>query len=243
MGAGSEQVAPCFAVGHGYACFQGRATADGSLHRHAAFQIAIAVRGEVTVVDAHGTRHRAAALVVPPMVRHRMLAVPQLRTFFVDPHCAFADRLRDRCGDGVTEAHELRHLRESDLRNAGGRPSDRLDPRLSAALDLLAVRSLPMPDLAARVGLSPQRLRALARQELGMPLARWRIWRRLARAADALCEGQSLAEAASTGGFADQAHLSRQMREMIGLTPSAVLRALHPSAAPGDVDGDRTVDR
>lgn len=37
-----------------------------------------------------------------------------------------------------------------------------------------------MPDAAAQVGLSPQRLRALARQQLGMPLSRWRV--RLSRA-------------------------------------------------------------
>ena len=33
-----------------------------------------------------------------------------------------------------------------------------------------------LPAVAARVGLSPQRLRALARGQLGMPLARWRAW-------------------------------------------------------------------
>jgi len=36
-----------------------------------------------------------------------------------------------------------------------------------------------MPSLAATVELSPQRLRALARHQVGMPLARWRVWARL----------------------------------------------------------------
>jgi AraC-like DNA-binding protein len=59
-----------------------------------------------------------------------------------------------------------------------------------------------------------------------MPLTRWRVWARLRRAAEALCDGQSLADAALTAGFADQAHLTRWMRELMGLTPSAVLPAL-----------------
>ena len=75
---------------------------------------------------------------------------------------------------------------------------------------------LSLPSLAAKVGLSPQRLRALAQSQLGMPLARWRVWTRLRRAAEALQNGQSLADAAITAGFADQAHLTRQMREMMG---------------------------
>lgn len=100
-----------------------------------------------------------------------------------------------------------------------------------------------MPALAAKVGLSPQHLRALAQHQLGMPLARWRIWQRLVRAAEALREGQPLAAAAITGGFADQAHFNRQMREMMGLTPSAVLPVLRTSAATRDVDRDRPADR
>jgi len=89
-----------------------------------------------------------------------------------------------------------------------------------------------MPELSARVGLSPQRLRAVARETLGMPLARWRVWARLRRAAEAIVAGRPLADAAVTAGFADQAHLSRWMREMMGLTPTEVLPALRgtPSA-------------
>jgi methylphosphotriester-DNA--protein-cysteine methyltransferase len=87
----------------------------------------------------------------------------------------------------------------------------------------LADSGITLPSLATAVGLSPQRLRALARAQLGMPLARWRVWSRLKRAAEALSGGQSLADAAITAGFADQAHLSRQMREMMGLTPADLL--------------------
>jgi len=38
--------------------------------------------------------------------------------------------------------------------------------------------------------------------------------------------GQLPADAAITAGFADQAHLTRRMREMVGLTPAAVLPVL-----------------
>jgi methylphosphotriester-DNA--protein-cysteine methyltransferase len=58
-----------------------------------------------------------------------------------------------------------------------------------------------MPSLAATVGLSPQHLRALARHQVGMPLARWRVWARLRRAAEALRAGRSLADAAITAGL------------------------------------------
>ncbi|MET7567456.1 AraC family transcriptional regulator [Streptomyces sp. NPDC005492] len=218
-----------FAVHEGYAVYRGPSV-GGSSHSHAAFQIAVAAdRGEVAVVDGSGTLHRAEALVVPPMVRHRMLAAGYLLTFFVEPHCAFADRLREHCGAGVTAVPALRDLDEAEVHRAVARPSGELDPRLLAAMDTLAERPVPMPELAAGVGLSPQRLRALARQQLAMPLARWRVWLRLRRAAEALRAGRSPADAALIGGFADQAHFTRQMRAMTGLTPSAVPRPGHHS--------------
>lgn len=223
-------MAPRFVISDGYARYRGAVT-DSPAHRHAAFQIAIAVRGEVAMLDASGVCHRGAALVVPPMTRHRMLAAADVVTYFVDPRCAFADRLREH--HGVTSAGELHGLREDELRLASARASGALDPRLVAAMDATVAQwGLSMPELAAQVGLSPQRLRALAKQELGMPLTRWRVWARLRRAAQALGDGRSPADAAVAAGFADQAHLTRWMREMMGVTPSAavpILRGYEPT--------------
>ncbi|MFG2059643.1 helix-turn-helix domain-containing protein [Micromonospora sp. NPDC048930] len=231
MNAGTDSV-PRFAVGEGYAVYRGPTT-DSAFHCHAAFQIAIAVRGQVAMVDASATHHRAVALLVPPMAQHRMLAAAELLTFFVEPHCVFADQLRERCDNGIAAVPEMRDLREEDIGRAGVCPSTELDPRLVEALNTLRDRSVPMPSLAATVGLSPQRLRALARHQVGMPLARWRLWARLRRAAEALRAGQSPAEAAITAGFADQAHFTRRMREMMGLTPAAVLLSAYEFVGPG----------
>ncbi|MFI7463248.1 helix-turn-helix domain-containing protein [Nonomuraea sp. NPDC049646] len=260
-----------FFIGEGYASYQGP-SADNSIHRHAAYQVTAAVEGEVTVVDERETCHRGPALIIPPMVRHRMPGAPDVRIWFVEPQCSYASVLRDRCtparspgsslpatkgtsptgsrvapfGSGlasvrevITVAADLRAPSEEDFRLvAEPRPSGELDPRLVIAMEALTSRNLLLADAAAQAGLSPQRLRALARLQLGMPLARWRIWRRLTRAARALADGRSIAEAALDGGFADQAHFHRQLRDMLGLTPATVLPLLRRSAAAGHVDGD-----
>lgn len=183
---------PRFEVGHGYALYQGPSW-DSGFHRHAAFQIVVALEGETALVDAAGVRHRSVALVVPPMVRHRMPVTTDLRVFFVEPQCAFADRLRERCGPGISAAPHLRELDENDVRLAGARPSGELDPRLLAAMDALTAGPISMRDLAAQVAMYPQRLRGLARGRLGMPLTRWRVWGRLRRTVEALQAGRSLA--------------------------------------------------
>lgn len=218
---------PRFSVGDGYASYRGPAV-DGSMHRHAAFQVAIAPGGTVAIEDTAGARHRGEVLVVTPMTRHRVLpGTEDLLTYFVDPHLAYADRLRDEF-DGIAAAPELAGLREEELR--GARTSAELDPRLLQAMAAVSGPGLPMTQVAAEVGLSPQRLRAIARLELGMPLPRWRAWVRLRRAAEALAAGSPLAEAALDAGFADQAHMTRWMREMMGITPRGALAALRPQS-------------
>jgi AraC-like DNA-binding protein len=216
-----------FVIRDGYARYQGP-VAGATRHRHAAYQVAIG--RDVAMIDDAGVRHRGPVLVVPPMTWHRLLAADDLLTYFIEPQCAFADRLR--AYDGITAVDAVDGL--PDLDAAAAQASADFDPRLVEAMELtLTEWHLSMPELAARVGLSPQRLRAVARETLGMPLARWRVWARLRRAAEALAAGQPLADAAITAGFADQAHLSRWMREMMGLTPTEVLPALRGTPSVG----------
>jgi AraC-like DNA-binding protein len=219
-------------IDDGYAVYRGPVGDGGPIHRHGAFQIVVAGRGELALVDVSGTRPQAAALVVSPMAPHRILATPDLVTYFIEPHCLFADRLRRRYRAGITPAPELGELSEHDVAGECRRPSREVDARLVAALAMLADSNISMPDLAAAVGVSPQRLRALARQELGMPLSRWRVWSRLRRAVEALQSGAPPAQAAVIAGFCDQAHFTRQMREMMGLTPAVVLHALGVQRLP-----------
>jgi hypothetical protein len=80
-----------------------------------------------------------------------------------------------------------------------------------------------MPSLAATVGLSPQHLRALARHQVGMPLARWRVWGAAASGGGGAAGGSVAGRRGDHGRLADQPHLTRWMREMVGLTPAAVL--------------------
>ena len=221
---------PSFVVGKGYALFEGP-TGDNAPHRHAAFQVAIAPHG-VTIGDGQRL-HCAPVLVVPPLLRHQMQPIAWLRNYFVEPHSRFADLLREGGCKGITAMPQLADLREEQIRDLGASASLRVDARLQQVMQALSdpgdLRA--MPELAQAAGLSPQRLRALAQEQLGMPLARWRIWQRFGLAAKTVAAGGSLADAALAAGFADQAHLSRQMREMFGVPPSQVLPLLRAQPA------------
>ena len=111
---------------------------------------------------------------------------------------------------------------------SGQRPRQlavQLDRRISKVLQLIR-ESLPAePDtdaLAAKVDLSRSRLLHLFKEQLGLPMGQYLLWRRLFEAARLWDEGLSMAEAAHAAGFYDQSHYTRTMRKMLDVTPSGI---------------------
>jgi AraC-like DNA-binding protein len=81
--------------------------------------------------------------------------------------------------------------------------------------------------LAELVGASPYRLSRAFPRELGVSVTTYRNRVRVGRALDQLDRGESgLADLAASLGFADQAHLTRTVRDHVGQTPAALRRAL-----------------
>lgn len=102
-----------------------------------------------------------------------------------------------------------------------------LDLRIDDVLRRLAAQpQLSISEAARACAVSKSRLRELARQQLGVPLSTWLVWRKLERSAREMARGANLADAATAGGFADQAHFARTMRRMFGITPGMARTAL-----------------
>ncbi|MEU9346424.1 AraC family transcriptional regulator [Streptomyces sp. NPDC048278] len=78
-----------------------------------------------------------------------------------------------------------------------------------------------LADLAADLGLSRYQLLRAFRTTMGVPPYAWLAQYRVDRARGLLEAGLRPAEAATLVGFADQAHLTRWFRRVMGVTPAA----------------------
>lgn len=222
-----------FAVYHGPA-------GDNDLHQHAAYQLIVAASGHANVVDEDGKVFAAKALMIHPLVPHAISAKTPLSMVYIDPQSPLAFDLTDRTeSSGIVEICDdmLPFEQDADptsifasLQAAGKYPASQLDPRLASALDILGARpgQVAIADAAAQCYLSESRLRTLSREQLLVPMSTWIIWRKLESAARELSSGVSLSEAALAGGFADQAHFTREMRRMFGITPRSAAATLNP---------------
>ncbi|WP_053227816.1 AraC family transcriptional regulator [Solirubrobacter soli] len=113
-------------------------------------------------------------------------------------------------------------------RAAANRPST-AQARRRAASDareaLAADPSLGLLALAQAVAVSPHHLSRVFKAELGVSITTYRRRLRLRAALERIDEG-GLARVAADAGFADHAHFTREVRALLGTTPSALQREI-----------------
>ena len=226
-----------FVFGPAWAAFRGQA-ADNSLHAHAAVQLTVAESEDASLSDSAARTVSGRALLTRPACLHALLPIDRVTLILIDPHTPLAGFLLAQVGPNEIEqlptAIDRLIARDGPLAACLDRitttmPAVReLDARLAGALQFLVDSShrAAVSDAAAANGLSTSRLRLLARRQLGLPLSSWQTWNKLERAGKGLAAGANLADAALAGGFADQAHFTRTMRRVFGITPGTANKLL-----------------
>ena len=209
-------------------------------------------RGRVQFQDRTGKWTSFSAAIVPAHEPHAFEARGQLvAQVFVDPESRHGRSLQRRFHkDGtvalqtatitqnVADLAALYAARASDtalieaarvivasLSGAIGVPARPTDERIERAVQLVREQiadSLPLGKIASAVHLSPDRFRHLFVAETGVTFRAYLLWLRLERSLIAYISGESLTNAAFTGGFADSAHFSRTFRKMFGIAPASV---------------------
>lgn len=109
------------------------------------------------------------------------------------------------------------------------------DDALAAAARDAIISDVPqaasLRSLAELLGVSPFRLSRVFSRRTGVSLTRYRNRVRVGRAMERLGGGETaLADLAVELGFADQAHLTRTVRDHVGHTPVALRRLLTGAA-------------
>ena len=223
---------------------------DTALHRHHAVQLCVGLSGPLRLRPSRDAPWLTAwGFFVPPDTAHQLDAGASRTAFlYLEPESseyaahrhtlggANATRIRplaetaarrrwanevacvSSCQNALTLAREL-------LENPPSKaPPEQLDERVCRALlwigDHLS-EPIRLRAVARAAAASESHLAHLFRAQVGLPLRRYVLWRRLRVAVEQATSGQTLTASAHEAGFADAAHLSRTFRDMFGVTPSA----------------------
>ena len=235
-------------------------------HAHHAIQVVIAIDGEVAIRGDRGDWRPARGLIVRADAVHSYM--PQgclVAMLFVDPESPEGVWLSAALREDITVvpesrlsgcAAEVRQFLEQPFESlavadlvrlcvrafcTGAPPSRRLDERVTRVL--LAIREsddlrMSIDDAAAMAFLSPSRFAHLFKQQVGVPFRRYMLWRKLTRAMLVIGRERAIGTAAHAADFADAAHLTRTFYQMVGLSPSMLMRGeFFEIPPPFDVSG------
>lgn len=103
-------------------------------------------------------------------------------------------------------------------------PFQAADGRIADAIEFLDAQveeDVSLDDLCQITGLRRRQTIDAFRRATGLPPHAWHLQRKVLRVKRLLREGQTPAKAAALTGFADQSHMGRHFRAIVGMTPAA----------------------
>jgi AraC-like DNA-binding protein len=189
-------------------------------HAHYAHQLMFCPGGAITV-RLNGQITVAQRLFIPSRKTHAILdSEGEVRVLYAEPAVFDTAPLQQLLTGADLSLDALHQLPRRSLG----------DPRLERALDTLDQQlggKVSAQALAEVAHLSLSQLERLFTHQLGLPVRRLVVWRRLRVALGLALAGSTLTEAAHAAGFADSAHFSRTMKQLFGVTAAASLRQLN----------------
>jgi AraC-like DNA-binding protein len=203
--------------------------------RHASFAAGPDDRPSVVVHDGHA---RCLQLDLTPLGMRALLGAPpgELRGRVVGLDALLGrdgDLLVERVAGAPTWEARFALLDDALARRAAGAPPPRPDV-VRASRRLRETRgALSVDALADELRCSRRHLARRFAEDVGLSPKRFARVLRFERAAALLLDpgGPSLVEVARACGYSDQPHLTREVRELAGVTPAALRASLLPGGA------------
>ena len=214
---GTLWLAPDFAILHG-------AAGATDSHAHYAHQLMLSTGAPFTA-ELDGIVHTARHLLIESLRPHAIVAAPAfMLTIYAEPQRLSGAALL------AAAAHAGAPTLDNSAAALQAQPREHLpDPRLRRALDqvdALLSGKVSAAALAEAAHVSLSQLERLFSAQLGLPVRRLVLWRRLRLAIRFILLGSTLTDAAHGAGFADAAHFSRTMRSLFGVRADRSLRRL-----------------
>lgn len=196
------------------------------------FKSAIVAPGQNHAIDGRNKRlaliilvpeARAAQPLIPILARKSVSRIPARVVQNFLPIFDEFEKLNVLTVESETICREMLMT----LRNSKDLMSAAIDERVSQSVALIRAElenNVSVKEIAASVELSESRFSHLFTENLRVPVRRYLLWMKLRDAMHLLARGVSLTDTAYEAGFSDSAHLTRTFRQMLGITPSALLK-------------------
>lgn len=211
-------------------------------HAHYALEIVCCKEGAFGVTTDHKKYETLQNVIIPPNLPHSFSCIDATcDLLFLDPLSAMGSHFMQR----YHLAHRkdvLFNIPESELyyeegkfdifqllKHVNQKPFENLDSRIMncvrAIESLFSEQNVTLSELSNLSFLSEGRLSHLFKEQLGISVRQYILWKRIILAVSKSREGASLTACAHAVGFVDSSHFSKAFVKMFGIKPFFVLKS------------------
>jgi AraC-like DNA-binding protein len=222
-------------------------------HTHLAMQICLGLEDTIKIYDQEKNMYEGRIIIIDSNTPHMIKAENKNNLFiFIEPTLLISRQIKEKYSlnknihimDDITYQNYLdkfytiygksisydviykileeflESISQSNKRNL------QIDFRIRKILTLLNQdhSQYPINSLSEVAELSESRLMHLFKTQIGVPIRKYILWRRLLKSIEYVSLGKSLSDSAMESGFSDVAHYNRTFKKMFGITPTEVLR-------------------
>ena len=218
-----------------------------NVHSHITWTLCICIDGDFIFHSDEFSQKVTGPILIPPKWNHTLESKNSLFLFiFFEKYSNFFSKKYDHSTitylkDPITKEikarlnpfsdtiiKNLKFILETYLENIKisiVEPSN-LDPRVEQIIDILqknrSTKDITITKLASKLKLSESRVSHIFKENMGLPIASYRIWIKIKKLAKSLESGKDLTYSAQDAGFLDSSHLNRVFKNYFGIVPKKV---------------------
>ncbi len=217
---------------------------DTEPHRHHAIQIVVTL-DDYFEIQIETIRLKAKMIILNSDVEHQFFSHGKINLMlYVEPESDFGIAIQNKIGnpyqifedaaevlsliDRLTGLSELsitqvRHclLLYLQIDEVVAASSERIKKVLDF-IEATPNKKISVPKLAQSIELSESRLQHIFKEQIGISMKRFMLWKRMLDGINFVTRGSDLSTAAYDAGFSDAAHMSRTFKEMFGINLSKI---------------------
>lgn len=222
-------------------------------HTHFAMQICLGLEDKVKIYDKEKNKYEGRIIIIDSNTPHIVKAKNRKNLFiFIEPTLLISRQIKERYslnkniyilddnifqnylnkfftiyGKSISYEIIYKVLEEFLVSiSQGYKRNLQIDFRIRKVLALLNNDNVQYTSnlLSEVARLSESRLLHLFKAQIGIPIRKYILWRRLLKSIEYISLGKSLTDSAMESGFSDVAHFNRTFKKMFGTTPTDVLR-------------------
>lgn len=211
------------------------------IHRHSACQIVFTEDNPFNTTIENTTYNEIFGFVIKPQVAHSCsCSLSNLIVLNIEPYSFLGKFISTRLGNSnatfLYDSNDFLNFFNSsnkDLSFLGlistinqhqnNQPvDDRIQQAIQFIVEHFSSESISVKDIAGHVHLSPSRMSALFKKQIGSSFSKYLLWTRLRNAIFLLLSNKrkSITEIALESGFYDASQLNKYMYQMFGISPS-----------------------